>query len=173
MKKTLKTLNLISNSNNCLLNIIQLVIIFVDVSFILNNELTNILYIKTNGNINEIKKNDESLNILNNFTDMDISNFFFRKEIQYQYGEEIIINITKQEMDTLSVGILFQIGNNFYKLNDSDFIIFINEENISININDSSLEQIAYCYINNSNETQIKIRKMKIMIIQLIIIILF
>ena len=104
---------------------------------------------------------------------MDISNFFFRKEIQYQYGEEIIINITKQEMDTLSVGILFQIGNNFYKLNDSDFIIFINEENISININDSSLEQIAYCYINNSNETQIKIRKMKIMIIQLIIIILF
>ena len=56
MKKTLKTLNLISNSNNCLLNIIQLVIIFVDVSFILNNELTNILYIKTNGNINEIKK---------------------------------------------------------------------------------------------------------------------
>ena len=56
MKKTLKTFNLVSNSNNCLLNIIQLVIIFVDVSFILNNELTNILYIKTNGNINEIKK---------------------------------------------------------------------------------------------------------------------
>ena len=41
----------------------------------------------------------------------------------------MIINITKQDTDKLSVGILFQIGNNSYKLNDSDFIIFINEEN--------------------------------------------
>ena len=57
MKKKQKAVNIISNSKSYLLNIIyQLVIIFVDVSFILNNELTNILYIKTNGNINEIKK---------------------------------------------------------------------------------------------------------------------
>ena len=140
MKKKQQAINLKSDSKSYLLNIIyQLAIFFVHFSFILNIEQTKILYIKTNGNINEIKKNNESINIIDNFTDMDTSNNFFRKEIQYQYGEEIIINITKQEMDTLSVGILFQIGNNFYKLNDSDFIIFINEENISININDSSI----------------------------------
>ena len=166
MKKKQKILNLI-NSNRYVLNIIyQLVIIFVHFSFILNNELTKILYIKTNGNINEIKINNESLDILDDFTDMDTSNYFFRKEIQYQYGEEIIINITKQDTDKLSVGILFQIGNNSYKLNDSDFIIFINEENkdiicdenINININDSYIEQIPYCYINNSRENETKIR---------------
>ena len=98
MKNKQIALNFISNSNNYLLY--QLVIIFVYLSFALNNELNKILYIKTNGNINEIKKNNESLNKLNNF---DSSNYLFRKEIQYQYGEEIIINITKQKNDKLSV----------------------------------------------------------------------
>ena len=163
MKKNEKTINFISNRKSYLLNIItQLVIFFVHFSFILNNELTKTLYIKTNGNINEIKKNNESLK---NFTNMDTSNNFFRKEIQYEYGEEIIINIIKKRNDTLSLGILFQIGKNFYKLNDSDFIVFINEDNeekicnekINITINDTYIEEIAYCYIKNSNETKIKI----------------
>ena len=163
MKENKKIINFTSKIKPHIFNIIfKLIIIFFYFPFSLSNEISKILYIKTNGIIEVIKIIDkENISIING-TQLDnyFENDYKRVEV---YGQEIIINILKNENNTkIYFGILLQIGNNFYELNDSNIKVLSDvemtcEENIGIYCNHTYIKNITYCYINNTDKIYINI----------------
>ena len=114
MEKDQKITNIIYKIKENLLNaLLKFTIIFFHFSFVINKESSKILYIKTNGIINEMKITNSSNHIKNIFnkTNLVIDNDnVFKKEIEAEYDDQIIINLIKYKNDTkLSVGILLQI----------------------------------------------------------------
>ena len=106
--------------NNLFNTLLKFTIIFFHFSFVLTEETKKILYIKTNGIINEmkiIKSSNHILNILSETdTVIDNDNNVYMKEIEAEYGGQIITKLLKNENEIdISVGILLQIGNDFYK----------------------------------------------------------
>ena len=143
-----------------------LLIILCLFSFVINENSVNIIYIKTNGIINEMKiisKSNYIKNIYNQTNLVNDNNNVYKKEIETQFGDQIIIDLLKNKNDRqLSVGILLQIESIFYELKDSNFTVSFDSEEkcdeyIDININDTYIKQILYCHIENTNETLINI----------------
>ena len=168
MKKDKKDANLIHKIEGYFLNtLLKLSILFLLFPLFLNKESKKVLYIKTNGIINEIiiiNSSNHIKNIFNNKTNIIVDNYnIFKKEIEAEYGDQIIINLLNNKKDKkLSIGILLQIEKLFYELNDSNFTILSNNEiicndHIDININDTYIKNILYCYTKNSNESIINI----------------
>ncbi len=151
--------------NNLFNTLLKFTIIFFHFSFVLTEETKKILYIKTNGIINEMKIIKSSNHILNILSETDIvidnDNNIYMKEIEAEYGGQIITKLLKNEID-ISVGILLQIGNDFYKIEDSNFTVLFNEEkncegSTDIKINETYTTNISYCHISNKNEVTINI----------------
>ena len=160
-------MSLIPKRNTYVFKIIfKLLIFFLNFTLALNKISTKILYIKTNGIINEMKIIDESNNIKSSFTGTDLDIYgdnIFKKEIEAQYGEQINIKILKNDYNIeISIGILLQVKDIFYELNDSDFIVLFNgnkicNEIIGININNTYIKNISYCNLADIDEAEVKI----------------
>ena len=119
----------------------------------INNK--TIIYFKTNGIIEEMEiKNELNISIYNE-SELNIDqNDILKKEINN--NDTISISILKKENETLlSIGILYQYGNNFYDLNDINFSILnqdlICNANTIININETFQKEILYCSLNNDD----------------------
>ena len=162
MKKNEKSINTIKKRKILLLNIIfKFLIFFSNISLSFNN---TIIYIKTNGIINQMKIIDEENNIANIFqeTHFNYINDIFKKEIEIQYGEHIILNILKNENEeSLFFGILLQIENLFFELDNSIFEVSFDKNlcihYLNINIDDTLNKNILCCNIDNINEITITI----------------
>ena len=110
---------------------------------------------KING-FNEMKIIEYSNDIRRDFNKTYFINNTFEKEIKAPYEEKKIKKIMNNSYSS-SFSIRLQKDNIFYNLNDTNFTSFFNKENIcnennSIYINDIMIENIIYCYINNTNE---------------------
>ena len=141
--------------------IFQFIIIIENLSLVLNKTVTKKLYIKTNGNINEMIIRDylnnikENINIINNENIVKI-------DIDAQYGENIFIKISKKNDINISVGILLQIENLFFDMNNNNFQVIFNETmlcngNVDINIYETYTKNIVYCYMENNNKNEVEI----------------
>ena len=136
----------------------EIVTLFLFFYLISNTDTRPIIYFKTNGIINEMKikkvlNNEEQLNI-----EQDNS---LQKEINFDNNDKLIAKITKKENQSkISIGLLFQINNNYYDLYDIDYTILENQklicnEKVIITINDNSQKNILYCSQSNLNEIEI------------------
>ncbi len=168
MKEDAKSTNFIYKIQvNILNSLLKFTIIFFHFSFVLTEESKKTLYVKTNGIINEMKiinSSNHIKDIFNKTNSVIYNDTVFKTEIEAKNGDQVVINLLKNKNETnISVGILLEIGNKYYDLDDSNFTVLFNEEeicdeyvDINIKLNDTFIKKnILYCYMNNSNETNL------------------
>ena len=157
-EKMRKTIN---KRKSSLINIIFILIIFFLNFKLALNQREKILYIKAKDIINEIRIIDASNDDKRDFNKTVFSKIIFKKKIETQYKEILMINFLNDSSHTKS-SIKLQKENIFYDLNDSNLTTLFNKENIcnediSIFINDTFIDDILYCYFNNNSTNETKI----------------
>ena len=150
-----------TQSKLCRSNILsKILILLLYIYFSSNQEGKYIIYLKTDGIINEMKiLNESNFTIYQNSIFESEENNIYKQEINSKYGNKIIINISKRENSSkISVGFLLQINNEFYDLDNSNLTILFNKELISDEkttkyTNETFQKDILYCFLYNTNYT--------------------
>ena len=143
----------------------KIFILFIYFSLISTEEDKFIIYLKTNGNINEMKiiNSLNSIKYQNDNINTD-ENGLFKQEIDSTFGDNITFNIFKKGVSLdISVGVLLQIDYDFYEIENSKLKVLFDkeltcDENTIIDINDTYQKEISYCSKNSINNLIISIK---------------
>ena len=125
----------------------KIFLLLLNCQFVSNTDNIGVIYIKTNGIITEMKLLNES-NYEQTLCNLSFDkNNILKKEIDSNYIDSIILKISKNESESfISFGILLQLNNQYYDLND-----YVSSFNEDIICNTTTIIYID----NNTNEKEI------------------
>ena len=135
----------------------QLFIFFFNYSLVSNHDEPKNLFFKTDGEIKDVRIISASSGLSHyNYIEYDYTYHFYKFLFSNRAKDVIILNLMTQNRN-ISVGLYLAIGNDFYELNHTNFTVVFDKEIECNNIININSRNVSYCFINNTNETQINI----------------